>query len=108
MPIPPIDHPHLSREPPAARALPSIERIPPGIGALPPADDSDPPTTVDVRLLPAAAAAWLAALAVVRMPALVALTCAIAALGVAAVGLRVCAGAPEHVPGAPVRAAVVP
>lgn len=108
MPIPPIDHRRVSREPPAARALPPVERIPPGTGPIPPADDSDPPTTVDVRLLPAAAAAWLAALAVVRMPALVALTCAIAALAVAAVGLRLCAGAPEHVPGAPVRAAVVP
>ncbi|KQY47651.1 ComEC/Rec2 family competence protein [Cellulomonas sp. Root137] len=32
-----------------------------------PVDDSDPPLTVDVRLLPAAVAAWIAALVVVRV-----------------------------------------
>lgn len=36
-------------------------------------DDSDPPPTLDVRLLPAAAVAWLAALAVARVPPLAAL-----------------------------------
>ncbi len=39
-------------------------------------DDTDPPRTVDVRLLPAAGVAWLAALLVTRVPATTALTVA--------------------------------
>lgn len=48
-----------------------------------PVDDTDPPRTVDVRLLPAAVAAWIAALVVVRAPPAVALTVAAAGLALA-------------------------
>ena len=58
-------------------------------------EDADPPITVDVRLLPAATVAWLAALFVVRVPsraaliaALVCVVCLAVGVGVLAVGRR--------------------
>ncbi|WP_421734224.1 ComEC/Rec2 family competence protein [Cellulomonas sp.] len=53
----------------------------------PPADDTDPPLTVDVRLLPAAVAAWVAALVVTRVPGREALVGAGVCLGLAVGGL---------------------
>ncbi|MEZ0449856.1 ComEC/Rec2 family competence protein [Cellulomonas sp. ICMP 17802] len=50
-------------------------------------DDSDPPLTVDVRLLPAAVAAWAAALAVVRLPAGAAAACGALVTVLVVVGL---------------------
>lgn len=50
-------------------------------------DDSDPPLTVDVRLLPAAVLAWLAALAVVRLSPAAALTGGLATLVLVVAGL---------------------
>lgn len=53
-------------------------------------DDGDPPITVDVRLLPVAVVAWLAALVVVRVPSrpalVAAVLCLVVGTGVLAVG----------------------
>lgn len=68
-------------------------------------DDSDPPRTVDVRLLPAAVVAWLAALAVVRLPPSVAAGCGAVLLGLAAAGIGLAARRDERV--GPARRAVV-
>ncbi|MET0788408.1 MAG: ComEC/Rec2 family competence protein [Cellulomonas sp.] len=67
----------------------------------PPPDDSDPPRTVDVRLLPAAVAAWLAALAVTRLPATVALVGGVVALVLAAAGIGCVARRDEPAVGRP-------
>ena len=52
-----------------------------------PAGDIDPPPTVDVRLLPAALAAWVAALVVVLVPPESAITAAATCLALASAGL---------------------
>ncbi|WP_456788038.1 ComEC/Rec2 family competence protein [Cellulomonas sp. P5_C5] len=56
-----------------------------------PGEDADPPITVDVRLLPGAAVAWLAALVVVRVSSRAALIGAVVCLVCLAVGAAVVA-----------------
>ena len=90
-PVPDLGSPptHIDSPTPAPdhglTPTPACPATSPDLG--PPADDSDPPRTIDVRLLPAAVASWLAALAVVRVPAAAALAVGLAVLGVAIAGL---------------------
>ncbi|GEL99583.1 hypothetical protein CTE05_31300 [Cellulomonas terrae] len=58
-------------------------------------DIGDPPTTVDVRLIPVAVVAWLAALVVVRVPSRPALCAAVLGL-VIGLGVLAVSRRPEH------------
>ena len=87
------------------------------VGGDGPGEDLDPPITVDVRLLPAAAAAWLAAVIAARLTAPAALTaagvCLVVALGIVATSCRPGRGerrvpAATSVPPASVRGRLAP
>ena len=81
------------------------------VGGDGPGEDLDPPITVDVRLLPAAAAAWLAAVIAARLTAPAALTaagvCLVVALGIVATSCRPGRAEPREGDGSAVHPAVV-